>query len=249
MDKTDRGHSHPVGLGVDGAVDPKLRAFMIGVYNKVGFGLLTSAGLAYLTSSVPEVRDLLFKVAPDTHKLVSLTGLGVLTVLSPLFVVLGFGVSEEVSAKRLRWLYWSLVVTIGASLGITFLAYTTASIATAFAASAAGFGALSLYGYCTSRDLKPIASFWITGLIGLIVVMGLNLLLNSPAIAFAVNAIGVVIFAGLIAYDTQALKAFYHEHQADPERMAAGSDIGALRLYLDFINFFQFLLALTGGRR
>lgn len=249
MDKTDRGHSHPLGLGVEGAVDPKLRAFMIGVYNKVGLGLLASAGLAYLTSSVPEVRDLLFKVAPDTHKLVSLTGLGVLTVLSPLFVVLGFGVSEEVSAKRLRLLYWSLVVTIGASLGITFLAYTTASIATAFAASAAGFGALSLYGYCTSRDLKPIASFWITGLIGLLVVMGLNLLLNSPAIAFAVNSIGVVIFAGLIAYDTQSLKAFYHEHQADPERMAAGTDLGALRLYLDFINFFQFLLALTGGRR
>lgn len=249
MDNTDRGYSHPLAAGAGVAVDPKLRAFMIAVYNKVGLGLLLSAGLAYLTSSVPEVRDLLFRTAPDTHRLISLTGLGTLTVLSPLFVIIGLGMSEAVSVKRARLLYWSVVVTIGASLGVTFLAYTTASIATAFAASAAGFGALSLFGYCTSRDLKPFASFWITGLVGLLVVMGLNLLLRSPAIAFAVNAIGVVIFAGLIAYDTQRLKTFYHENQSDPVRMAAGSDIGALSLYLDFINFFQFLLALTGGRR
>jgi FtsH-binding integral membrane protein len=250
MENTDRGYPHPVSAGVAVAdVDPKLRAFMIGVYNKVGLGLLVSAGLAYLTSSVPEIRDLLFKTAPDTHRLISLTALGTATVLSPLFVILGFGMAAEVSVQRARLLYWTIVVTIGASLGVTFLAYTTASIATTFAASAAGFGALSLWGYSTKRDLKPVASFWITGLIGLLVVMGLNLFLRSPAIGFAINAVGVVVFAGLIAYDTQRLKTFYHENQNDAARMSVGTDIGALSLYLDFINVFQFLLAFTGGRR
>ena len=94
------------------AVDPKLRAFMIGVYNKVGLGLLVSAGLAYMTSSISEVRDLLFRTAPDTHRLINLTGLGTLTVLSPLLAILGLGMSEEVSVKRARLLYWSIVVTI-----------------------------------------------------------------------------------------------------------------------------------------
>lgn len=222
---------------------------MIGVYNKVGLGLLVSAGLAYLTSSVPEVRDLLFKTAPDTHRLIGLTALGAATVLSPVLAMLGFGMRSEISAKRARLLYWSIVTTIGASLGVMFLAYTTASIATAFAASAAGFGGLSLWGYSTKHDLKPVATFWISGLVGLLAVMGLNLLLRSPAIGFALNTVGVIIFAGLIAYDTQRLKTFYHENRDDAERMSAGTDIGALSLYLDFINFFQFLLAITGGRR
>jgi len=250
MNNTDRGYPHPVSAGVGAtAVDPKLRAFMIGVYNKVGLGLLVSAGLAYLTSSVPEVRDLLFKTASDTPRLIGLTELGAFTALSPLLAIVGFGMTDEVSAKRARLLYWSMVSTIGASLGVTFLAYTAASIATAFAASAAGFGALSLWGYCTKRDLKPVASFWITGLIGLLVMIGLNLIFRSPAISFAMNALGVMIFAGLIAYDTQRLKTFFHENQHDAMRMRAGTDIGALSLYLDFINLFQFLLALTGGRR
>jgi FtsH-binding integral membrane protein len=250
MDNTERDHSHRgLAEGAVAAVDPKLRAFMIGVYNKVGLGLLVSAGLAYLTSSVPEVRDLLFKTAADTHRLVGLTALGAATVLSPLVVILGFGMSNDVGAKRARLLYWSIVTTLGASLGVTVLAYTTASVATAFAASAAGFGALSLWGYCTERDLRPVASFWITGLVGLLVMVALNLVLHSAAIGFAINAVGVVAFAGLIAYDTQRLKTFYHEHRNHAERLATGTDIGALSLYLDFINLFQFLLAVMGGRR
>jgi FtsH-binding integral membrane protein len=222
---------------------------MIGVYNKVGMGLLVSAGLAYTTSAAPIFRDLLFKTAPVTHQLTGFTAPGMFTVLSPLLVILCFGMTDAVSATRARVLYWSIVTTIGASLGVAFLAYTTISVATAFAASAAGFGALSLWSYSTKRDLRPVASFWITGLIGLIVVMGLNLVLHSPAVGFAVNAVGVIVFAGLIADDTRRLKAFYHQNQRDAERMRAGTDIGALSLYLDFINLFQFLLALMGGRR
>ena len=251
MDNTDRGHS-PAALAAAAAaapVDRKLRAFMIGVYNRVAAGLLVSAGLAHLTSSTPMVRDLLFKTAADGQTFVSLTPLGAFTVLSPILVMLAFGMRSGISAPRARLLYWSVVATIGASFGVLFLVYTTASIATAFAASAAGFGALSLYGYSTKRDLNARQSFWITGLIGLIVVMGVNLVLRSAAISFVLNAAGVVVFAGLIAWDTQRLKDFYHQNQHDTARMRASGDIGALSLYLDFINLFQFLLALTGSRR
>lgn len=250
MDKSVRGYSRAASAEVSlAAVDPGLRAFMVGVYNKLGLGLLVSAGLAYLTSSAPWVRDLLFRTAPETHRLVGLTTLGAATALSPILVMLGFSTTAEVSAKRARVLYWSIVVTIGASLGMTFLAYTSTSVATAFAASAAGFGALSLWGYCTKRDLKPLASFWISGLIGLLSLLALNLLLRSPAIGFAVNALGVVVFAGLIGYETQRLKGFYYDYRNDPERMRAGTDAAALILYLDFINLFEFLLGFAGGRR
>ncbi|MDP3173335.1 MAG: Bax inhibitor-1/YccA family protein [Phenylobacterium sp.] len=251
MDNTDRSLTHPVSAGVDTAtaVDPKLRAFMIGVYNKVALGLLVSAGLAYLTSSVPAVRDLLFKTTPDTGRFIGLTGLGAATVLSPLIAMIGFGMKAQLSAARARVLYWSIVTTIGASLGVTVLVYTTTSVATAFAASAAGFGALSLWGYCTERNLSAVGSFWVTGLVGLLMVIGLNIFLQSPIIGFAVNAVGVTIFAGLIAHDTQRLKSFYQVSQHDTGAMSAAADLGALSLYLDFINLFQFLLALIGGRR
>jgi FtsH-binding integral membrane protein len=222
---------------------------MIGVFNRVGLGLFASAVMAYLTSSAPAVRDLLFVTAPDTRALVGLTPLGVLTALSPVAAIVAVGMGSEVTARRARLLYWTVVVTIGASLGVMFLAYAAASVATAFAASAAGFGALSLWGYSTKRDLNASASFWISGLVGLPCVMVLNLLLRSPAVGFAVNALGVVIFAGLIAYDTQCLKTCYRDCRGDPERLRAAADIGALNLYLDFINFLQFLLAFIGGRR
>lgn len=252
MDDIDRGYSHPASAGVAvEVVDPKLRAFMIGVYNKVALGLLTSAGVAYLTSSVPMVRDLLFKTASagGEQHLAGLTTLGAITAFAPVLAMLCFGMKAEVSAGRARLLYWSVVTTIGASLGVMLLVYTTTSIATAFAASAAGFGALSLWGYTTGEDLKPVQTLCICSLIGLLAVMGLNLLLHSPPIGFVVNAVGVIIFAGLIAYDTQRLKAFYHENQHDTLQMSAGTDIGALSFYLDFVNLFQFLLAFTGGRR
>lgn len=251
MDEMEGRHPYPVRTGEAAAVDPQLRAFMVGVYNKVALGLLVSGGLAYLTSSLPAVRDLLFKTASSAGQvhLVGLTMLGAATAFSPIAAMLGFGMTTEVSARRARLLYWSVVTTIGASLGVMFLAYTTASVATAFAASAVGFGALSLWGYVTDRDLKAGASFCIMGLCGLLVAIGLNLLLHNPAISFVVNAVGVMVFAGLIACDTQRLKMFYLENQDDAVRMSAATDIGALSLYLDFINFFQFLLALSGGRR
>lgn len=250
MNRVDRGYPRTEADTVAAAgVDSGLRTFMIGVYNRVALGLLVSAVLAYLTSSTPGIRDLLFRPAAQGHAFAGLTGVGTLTVLSPVLVMLGLGRRAEANPARARLLYWSIVATIGASLGAIFLVYTSISIATAFAASAAGFGALSLWGYFAERDLKPMASFWMAGLVGLIAAIGVNLVLGSPALAFAVSAMGVLVFAGLIACDTQRLKTFYHLNRRDPARTRAGADIGALSLYLDFINLFEFLLALGGARR
>jgi FtsH-binding integral membrane protein len=250
MDGMDRGERR-LGAGREAAaaVDPALRAFMIGVYNRVALGLLVSAAVAYLVSGAPGIRDLLFRAPAPGHAFAGLTGLGALTVLSPLLVLLGLGRRTETSPRRARLLYWSIVVTVGASLGVIVLAYTAISIATAFAASAIGFGALSLWGYCAERDLKPMASFWVAGLAGLVGAIALNLVLASPALAFAASVVGVLVFAGLIACDTQRLKTFHHGNRHDLARVRAGADLGALGLYLDFINLFEFVLALSGARR
>jgi hypothetical protein len=250
MDGMDRRHlTLSADAAAEAVVDPGLRAFMVGVYNRVALGLLVAATLAYFTSSAPEIRDLLFRRAAPGHAFAGLTALGALTVLSPVLAILALGRGVEANPRRARRLYWTVVATLGASLGVLVLAYTTVSIATAFAASAAGFGALSLWGYCAERDLQPLASFWITGLVGLVGALGLNLVLRSPALAFAASAAGAVVFAGLIAWETQRLKAFFHANRDDAARLRAGADIGALGLFVDFVNLFQVLLALGGARR
>jgi FtsH-binding integral membrane protein len=137
---------------------------------------------------------------------------------------------------------------MGLSLSSIFLVYTTASISQTFFATAAAFGGLSLYGYTTKRDLSAFGSFLVMGLIGLIIAMVINIFLQSSALSFAVSAIGVLIFAGLTAYDTQNIKEMYFE--GDETDVAGRKAImGALRLYLDFINLFMFLLQFMGDRR
>jgi FtsH-binding integral membrane protein len=252
MNEVDRDHLHPtVANTADPAVDLKLRAFMVGVYNKVALGLLLSAALAYMTSAVPAIRDTLF-ITVTTHgarHLGGLTALGMIGACSPLLALAAFGMGAEQTPARSGLLYWIVVASVGASFGVLVLVYTTVSIAAAFLASAAGFGALSLFGYATQRDLAAHTSFLVTGLIGLIVASGLNLLLHSSAIGFVIDTIGVLIFAGLIAHDTQRLKMFYHQCEDDQTKLKTATNVGALSLYLDFINFFQFLLAFMGGRR
>lgn len=250
MDRTDGDRARlPPGTGAAVAVDSGLRRFMIGVYNRVALGLLLSAGVALLISSAPGIRELLFRPAVQGHAFGGLTGVGTLVVVSPLLAILAVGPQTRTDPRQARLLYWSVVVTVGASLGAIFLAYTSISIATAFAASALGFGALSLWGYCAEQDLKPLASFWIAGVAGLLGAIAINLVVRSPALAFAASVVGVVVFAGLIACDTQRLKSFYDSNRHDPARLSAGADLGALGLYLDFINLFEFLLALSGSRR
>ena len=249
MSDFNRGYPPNVTAApADMAVDAGLRAFMLGVYNKVALGLILSATLAFVTSSVPVVRDLLFRVAPDGR--VGYTILGMIVAFAPLAVILFTGfANRNPSPSSAGALYWTIVSLFGASMGVLVLLYTGASIATTFLITAAAFGGLSLVGYTTKKDLTGFGSFLIMGLIGIILASVVNIFLQSPMMYFVVNILGVLIFAGLIAYDTQRLKITYYRLGGDQSSMSVATSYGALSLYLDFINMFQFLLALFGGRR
>jgi uncharacterized protein len=253
MSDYDRGLARPAPAGTaDMAVDAGLRAFMLGVYNKVALGLLLSAALAFLTSQVEPVRDLMFRVTAE-GRLAGVTPLYYVVAFAPLALILfgGFAMRNP-SPRSSGILYWSIVALIGAGLGVLAFRYTGESIASTFLITAIAFGGLSLFGYATKRDLGPIGSFLIIGLIGLIVTQLAMMFipgLRSPMMFFIINIVGVLIFAGLIAYDTQRLKLTYYELGGNQAAMGVATNYGALSLYINFINLFQFLLALFGSRR
>ena len=233
----------------DMAVDAGLRSFMIGVYNKVALGLVVSAALAYLTSSVAPIRDLMFVVGAD-GRLAGMTPLGWIVAFAPLGILLVSGVAmRNPTSGAASALYWTIVAVSGASLGVVGLMYTGASIAAMFLITATAFGALSLVGYTTKKDLTGFGSFLIVGVIGLVIASLVNLFLRSEAVQFAVSVIGVFVFAGLIAYDTQRLKLSYYELGGNEAARGVATSYGALSLYINFINLFQFLLSLFGQRR
>ncbi|MBN9242639.1 MAG: Bax inhibitor-1/YccA family protein [Mesorhizobium sp.] len=239
----------------DAAIDQGLRAYMIKVYNLMGMGLLITglaavATIMLATTSTPTA----YQIANGTY----LTGFGYalfasplkwVVILAPLAAVffLSFRV-QSMSVSAAQTTFWVYAGLVGLSLSSLFLVYTTASISQTFFATAAAFGALSLYGYTTKRDLTAMGSFLIMGVFGLVIAMLINIFLQSSALAFAVSAIGVLIFAGLTAYDTQKIKEMYFEGD---DQLVAGrkSIMGALTLYLDFINLFMFLLQFMGDRR
>jgi len=231
----------------DMSVDAGLRSFMLGVYNKMALGLVLSAALAYLTSSVPVVRDMMFTVANGR---VGYSILGMVVAFAPLGVLLfsGFALKNQ-SPKTASIVYWSVVSLIGASMGVLALRYTGTSIASTFLITATAFGGLSLFGYTTKKDLSGVGSFLIMGVIGLIIASLVNIFLQSSMMQFIISVLGVLIFAGLTAYDTQRLKMTYYELGGNQTAMGVATSYGALSLYLDFINMFQFLLALFGDRR
>ncbi|WP_269515308.1 Bax inhibitor-1/YccA family protein [Brevundimonas subvibrioides] len=247
------GFSTPVNAPADMAVDTGLRSFMLGVYNKVALGLLVSAALAYVTGSFPPVRDLLYatQLFPDgVTRVTGFTILGMIVAFSPLAVLLVSGfVMRNPTSGAASAIYWLVVALIGASMGSVVLLYTSTSIVSTFLVTAAAFGALSLWGYTTKRDLSGIGSFLIIGVIGLIIASVVNMFLNSGPMQMIISAVGVLLFAGLTAYDTQRLKMTYYALGGDRTRMSVATSYGALSLYLDFINMFQFMLALFGGRR
>ena len=250
MSEYNRGYARTVPVDrADMGVDAGLRAFMLGVYNKVALGLVLSAALAFLTGSYPPVRDAMFRVTLD-GRFAGFSTLGMIVSFAPIVVMLGAGFAlRNPSPRSSGFLYWSIVSLIGASLGVVVLVYTGASIATTFLITAASFGALSLVGYTTKKDLTGMGSFLIMGVFGLIIASVVNMFLHSPAIYFVVNALGVLIFAGLIAYDTQRLKMTYYHLGGDQAAMGVATNYGALSLYINFINLFQFLLAFVGNRR
>ena len=248
MSDFNRGYARSVPTDrADMSVDAGLRSFMLGVYNKMALGLVLSAGLAYLTSSVPGIRDMMFTVANGR---VGYSLLGMIVAFAPLGVLLfsSFAMKNQ-SPKTASIVYWTVVSLIGASLGVVALRYTGASIASTFLITATAFGGLSLFGYTTKKDLSGFGSFLIMGVIGLVIAGLVNIFLQSSMMQFIISVLGVLIFAGLTAYDTQRLKMQYYELGGDQAAMGIATSYGALSLYLDFINMFQFLLALFGDRR
>ena len=234
-------------------MDQGLRSFMLGVYNNMSIGLAIT-GLAAIGISMLAIAG----VSP-TGKVTALTPLGQALYLSPLkwvvmlaplaFILLFSFKAESMSSSSARAMFFAFAAVMGVSLSSIFVVYTGESITKVFFITAATFGALSLYGYTTKKSLSAMGSFLIMGLIGLVIASVVNIFLQSSALSFAVSAIGVLVFAGLTAWDTQRLKEMYLYSDMDAESAAKLSVNGALSLYLNFINMFQMLLSLFGSKQ
>ncbi len=217
--------------------DAGLRQHMLRVYNYMGIGLALTGLVAFAVASTPALYVPIFQ-----------TPLKWVVMLAPLAFVffLSFRM-QTISAAKAQVLFWAFCAVMGLSLASVFLVFTGTSIARTFFITATMFGATSLYGYTTKRDLSQFGSFLIMGLIGIVIASLVNLFLGSSVLQFAISIIGVLVFTGLTAYDTQSIKEQYAEgfgHEAN-SKMAV---FGALSLYLNFINLFQLLLNLTGER-
>jgi FtsH-binding integral membrane protein len=232
----------------DMSVDAGLRAFMLGVYGKMGLGLLISAALAWCAANVPMLRDALFTVTYGGR--IGFTGLGMIVAFSPLAVMLfAMFAMRNPTAQGSSAIYWILVTLFGLSLGTIFLAYSIPTLFQTFLITASGFGVLSLIGYTTKRDLTAFGAFLIMGLWGLIIASVVNVFFHSSQASFLISIFGVLIFAGLTAYDTQKLKMVYYQIEGDRNALGVMTSWGALNLYLDFLNLFLFLLRIFGNRR
>jgi FtsH-binding integral membrane protein len=242
------GYSTPAPAKADMAVDTGLRSFMLGVYNKLALGLVVAGALAYATGNVPAVQQLLFAVGPDGR--VGMTVLGMVVQFLPLVLLFGsMFFMKNPTARGVNMLYWAVVASIGAGMGVLFLRYTGGSLASTFFVTAAAFGALSLVGYTTKKDLTAMGSFLIMGVIGLIIASVVNMFMQSGTLYLIISGLGVLIFAGLIAFDTQRLKMTYYQLGGDQQAMGVATGFGALSLFINFVNLFQFLLAFMGGNR
>ncbi len=227
-----------ISVGVPRAArDAGLRSYMLKVYNYMASGVLLTGIVALLFANSGMAAQVM---ATPMKWLIILAPLGFVFAMS-------FGVNKMQTAT-LQGLFWGFAVAMGLSMSTIFLVYTGVSIAQTFFAVSAAFLGLSLYGYTTKKDLSGFGTFLIMGVVGLIVAMVINMFLQSTAMAFAISAIGVLLFAGLTVYDTQKIKSMY-AHIAGTDMMGKAAIMSALTLYLDFINMFQFMLAFMGDRR
>ncbi|MFI4983829.1 MAG: Bax inhibitor-1 family protein [Rickettsiales bacterium] len=221
------------------SVDQGLRAYMVAVYNYMAVALAITGGVAFAVSSSPTLIQLLFG-----------TPLQWLVMFAPLIMVF-FAVPKiaTLSLQGAQTVFWVFAAVMGVSLASIFLVYTGESITRVFFICAAMFGSVSLYGYTTKKDLTGLGTFMFMGLIGLIIASVVNIFLQSPMMYFIVSFIGVIIFTGLTAYDTQRIKDSYYHFSGSAEMAGKGAIYGALSLYMDFINLFISLLRLFGDRR
>ena len=238
------------------AVDQGLRSYMLGVYNNMVLGLALTGLVALGTNMLATTGDASQAVARIGNGLY-LTSLGgaiytsplrYVVMLAPLAFVFFFSFRiDRMSAASARNMFLAFSAVMGLSLSSILLVYTRQSVYLCFFETAAAFGALSLYGYTTKRDLSPIGSFLIMGLFGLVIASVVNIFVASSAFQFGISILAILIFSGLTAWDTQSIKEMYYE--GDSHEVATKKSInGALRLYLDFINIFTALVQLTGNR-
>lgn len=233
--------------------DEGLRSYMLGVYNWMASGLALTGIVAWMVASVPAVREMFWTVGRTAsgHVSAAPTMLGLIAMFAPLafVLVLSFGVNR-LSKTSAQALFWAFCAVMGASLSNVMLKFTGASVASTFFATAGMYAGVSLYGYTTKADLTRMGGFMMMGLIGLILASIVNFFMQSSALAFALSVIGVVVFVGLTAYDTQRIKADYIEHAGHEglEGAAKRTVFDALSLYLNFVNLFQMMLNFLGVR-
>jgi FtsH-binding integral membrane protein len=234
--RTSRGMAPPQWVGA-AQIDAGLRAHMQRVYGYMAAGLALTGIVAYAAA------------VSGFYQAIAATPLIWIVMLAPLgfVLVLSFGI-QRMSAGTAMLLFWIYAAVMGLSLGGVFLVYTGTSIARVFFVTAVTYGAMSLYGYTTRSDLSGFGSFLLMGLIGIVIASIVNIFIGSNALQFAISIIGVLVFVGLTAYDTQRIKEMYLE--SDSHEIAGKKAVlGALSLYLDFINLFMMLLQLFGQRR
>ncbi len=221
---------------MDQAVDAGLRSYMLSVYNYMGSGVLLTGIVALLAFQSGLTQSM---IGSPLMWVVMLAPLAFVLVLS-------FGINK-LSTTAAQALFWAYAAMMGLSMSTIFIAYTGTSIATTFFATAAAFLGLSLYGYTTKKDLSGFGTFLIMGVVGILVAMLINLFVQSSALGLAISVIGVLLFAGLTAYDTQKIKSMYF-YVRGTDFVGKSVVMGALTLYLDFVNMFMFLLRLVGNR-
>ncbi|EJN06103.1 Bax inhibitor-1/YccA family protein [Phyllobacterium sp. YR531] len=234
----------PLRYGIDraggqsaAAFDEGLRQHMLRIYNYMGLGLVLTGVIAFVVASTPALYVPIFS-----------TPLKWVVMLAPLAFVMFFSFKmQTMSAASAQLMFWAFCAIMGLSMASIFLVFTGNSIARTFFIAATMFGATSLYGYTTKRDLSQFGSFLIMGLIGVVVASVVNIFLGSTMIQFVVSVAGVLVFVGLTAWDTQTIKEQYAEN-LDSETQQKMAVFGAFSLYLNFINIFQLLLNLTGER-
>jgi FtsH-binding integral membrane protein len=219
-------------------IDVGLRQYMLKVYNYMAGGLVLTGVVAFYVASTPSLLRAIYG-----------TPLQWVVIIAPIGFAMLFGFRiQSMRASTAQLLYWAFAAIMGLSLSYIFIAYTGASVARVFFITAGTFAGMSLYGYTTQRDLAGVGSFMFMGLIGIILASLVNIFLHSTGLQFAISVIGVIVFVGLTAWDTQRIKEMYAAGDS-AEIGTKKAIMGAFQLYLDFINLFVMLLSLMGNRR
>ena len=233
-------------------IDAGLRAYMLRVYNWMASGLVLTGLVAYSIASTPALLNMFYPMVQTARGAMHQPGpLAYIAMFAPLafILVLNFGVNK-LSTTAVQGIFWAFCATMGASMTSIFLIYVPGSIAQVFFITAGTFAAMSLYGYTTQRDLTGMGSFLMMGLFGILIASVVNMFLGSGALQLAISVLGVLIFTGLTAYDTQRIKGDFVQlaHAYGPDEAAKRSVFDSLSLYLNFLNLFMFLLQIMGVR-